>query len=86
MDEASQQGIIFIEGSGPTYATVDVIVALDISIVFISLQAHGNLTNCIYRLNTKQAICLPFCLSNCPVDNVDVPGVPCCSWSRNFLN
>lgn len=54
MDEASQQGIIFVEGSGPTYATVDVSVELDISIVFISLQAHGNLTNCIYCLKPSK--------------------------------
>jgi hypothetical protein len=34
MDQASQQGIIFIDGSGPTYATATVSSTLSINLLF----------------------------------------------------
>lgn len=48
MDQASQDGLIFIEGSGPTYATVDVSVMLEkFQLSFLACEIY-NPHSCLY--------------------------------------
>ena len=68
MDKASQEGIIFIEGSGPTYATVNVSATVKIFlsllvylVIFVdthalSLKVYNEIIQHFYLVHSEQEI------------------------------